>query len=138
MKKFESGTILQQLIEVKKADQEEEMKLLKNHFSLTSESLKPINIIKSTLKEVVSVPDLKKSIINGIIRWTAGYVVKKVFINKTVNPWHTLLGIVVKVTVNSISTKNIDTVAINDDEIKPVKHHLFDTPNNQYDVPESV
>ena len=50
MEKINAAILLKQLILVKEAEHIVEGKLLKDHFHLTYESLKPINIIKDTFK----------------------------------------------------------------------------------------
>lgn len=83
-----------------------EWPLLKEEFLQTAESLKLINIIKSTFKEAVASPDLKTDIVNTAIGLTTGIVAKKVIIGKTLNPVSKLLGVLLEVFVANKVTKN--------------------------------
>jgi len=73
-----------------------ELVLLKNELLDTCESLKPINIIKSTLKEVYTAPDLKATILKTVISITTGFVARKIFINKSPNMITKLLGFIME------------------------------------------
>ncbi len=87
-----------------------EWPLLKNEFRNTYESLKLINIIKSTFKEAVTVPDLKTNVINAAIGLTTGMVAKKIMLGKTLNPFARLLGLVVEIAIAGKVTKNADGI----------------------------
>lgn len=95
-------TAIQQL----EFQQAREWPLLKEEFLKTVESLKPINIIKNTLKEAVDLPDLKTGIINSAIGLTSGILAKKVIIGKTLNPLSKLLGVALEMFVANKVSKN--------------------------------
>lgn len=63
-----------QLLEEKKSVYLEEMR---ENFSLTWENFKPVNLIKSTMREVGSSPYLFNNIINVSLGLVAGYLSKK-------------------------------------------------------------
>ncbi len=100
--------------------QSKELVLLKEEFNRTREGLKPINIIKSSFKELVDTPDLKTDVINAAIGLTTGILAKKIMVGKTINPFKKLLGIVVEMVVGN-------TVAKNTDEIKAAGSAIFKT-----------
>ena len=87
-----------------------EWPLLKEQFLDTYESLKPINIIKSTFKEVISAPGLKTDVVNAAIGFTTGFVAKKIFIGKANNPLTKLLGIIVEMFVANKVAKNAEGI----------------------------
>ena len=95
------------LLQNKRAD---ELKLLKEQFYLTYESLKPINIIKSTVHEVTSSPDIKNSLLNNIIGLTTGFLSKKVIIGTTNNPIKKILGTLFQFAIANIVSKHSDTI----------------------------
>ena len=71
-----------QLLEVEQAIQGQ---LLKEQFYLTCESLKPVNLIKSTLKDIVLSPNLIDRILGNAIGLATGYLSKKIFIGTSGN-----------------------------------------------------
>jgi len=54
-----------------------ELELLKEQFQKTFESVKPINIIKNSLSEIVKFPEMKNNIIANLIGLLTGIVSKK-------------------------------------------------------------
>lgn len=110
MKKAEAAIILKQLILVKETEQYQEGKLLKEHFHLTYESLKPINIIRTTINEAISIPELKKKLVNTAIGITTGFVAKKIFTGRSDNPFIKLSGIILEMVVASKVTNNADEI----------------------------
>lgn len=120
------------LAELKKAIRDLEEKqsaewLLVKEDSLSAyESLKLINIIKSTLRQTLSAPELKANIADTAIGLTTGFLAKKVIIGKTGNPFKKLLGLILEMTV-------ANKVANNAAAIKTVGGILLDklTPSKQ-------
>ncbi len=110
MEKQDPAVLLKELIRVKQAEHTIEGKMLKEHFKLTFDSLRPINIIKSTFKEMVSSPELKESLLNKAIGFVSGVIVKKVFLGSTHNPITKLLGTVVELAVANKVSKNADGI----------------------------
>lgn len=95
------------LLEIKKAN---ELKLLKEQFKITYESLKPVNLIKSKINELIESPDLKNNIINTTMGLAAGYLSKKALVGSTHNPLKQLLGTVLQIGVSSLVAKNSDGI----------------------------
>jgi|ERR1035437_3782309 hypothetical protein len=131
MKKSDAGALLKQLIHEKETEHFIEGKLLREHFHRTYESLKPLNIIKNTFKEMISVPDLKTNVVNAAIGITTGFVVKKVFTGKSHNPLTKLFGIILEIVVASKVTKNAD-------EIKSIGNIILKKIINQHNDSEKV
>lgn len=95
-----------QLLEIK---QKEEGLVLKEQCKVTYESLKPINLLKTTLKDLIT-PDLTGTLINSSLSLAAGYVSKKAVIGSTHNPLKQLLGTVLQMGVTSLVSKNTDGI----------------------------
>ena len=95
------------LLEIKKAN---ELQLLKDEFKVTYESLKPVNLIKSKINELIESPDLKNNLINTTMGLAAGYLSKKVLVGSTHNPLKQLLGTVLQIGVSSLVAKNSDGI----------------------------
>ncbi|MBL0183384.1 MAG: hypothetical protein IPP96_14260 [Chitinophagaceae bacterium] len=110
MQKISSRAELKAAIQELEGKLDNEWPLLKKDFFNTYESLKPINIFKSTLKEAIASPGLKTDVINGAIGLTTGILAKKVILGKTLNPLTKLLGIILEMAVANKVTKNADGV----------------------------
>lgn len=95
------------LLEIKQAN---EQALLKEELKITAEKLLPINLIKNTLKELTSEPDLKGELLSTSLSLAAGYLSKKVAIGSTNNPFKQILGTLLQLAVTSIVSKNADGI----------------------------
>lgn len=89
--------------------QKEEGLILKEQCKITYESLKPINLLKSTLKDIIT-PDLTGTLLNSSLSLAAGYVSKKALIGSTHNPLKQLLGTVLQMGVTSLVSKNTNSI----------------------------
>jgi hypothetical protein len=95
------------LLELKQAIEGE---LLKEQFKLTYESLKPINLIKSQLKELVLDREFKGDVLNTSLGLISGALSKKLAIGNTNNPVKLLLGDILRIGVTNAVTKNGDSI----------------------------
>lgn len=93
-------------IETLEAQQAEEGQQLKQQFRLTYESVKPINLIKSTFREAAESADLKTNILNTVVGLTMGVVSKKVFVNLSSSPVKRLFGNAILFGVTNLVAKN--------------------------------
>ncbi len=106
MRKSNISLELEQLILAKEAELELEGRLLKIHFQQTYESLKPLNLIMSTIKQVISGAELKGSLVDTVMGYASGFVAKKIIIGKTHNPFTKLLGTIIEMAVANKVSKN--------------------------------
>jgi hypothetical protein len=95
------------LLEIKQAN---EAQLLKEEFKATFEKMKPINLIKNSINEMVSSPNLKENILNAALGIAAGFISKKTVVGSTHNPLKQLLGLLIEVGVAGVVTKNADGI----------------------------
>lgn len=95
------------LLEIKQA---EDARLLKEQFMVTYESMKPINLIKNSIKDYLTSPDLKENILKTTLSLVAGYLSKKVVVGSTANPLKQLLGTFLQLGVTSMVSKNSDGI----------------------------
>ncbi|MBK7851648.1 MAG: hypothetical protein IPJ66_11065 [Bacteroidetes bacterium] len=119
--------------------QEDELVLLKEQFHITYESLKPINIIKTTLSKVVESPELKSNIVNNVIGAATGYLSKIVLFGASRNPVTRLMGTLLQFAVTNITTKHGDTIKLAGEKIiqrfmKEKKEPKKEFHNNGYDL----
>lgn len=84
--------------------------LLKEQLKSTYQSIKPINLLKSAFKDVVSTPGLKTNLVNSAIGFTTGLVAKKLFIGGSHNPLTKLLGMALEAIVANKVSKNADQI----------------------------
>ena len=108
--KSNAAVQLQQLIRTKEDELELERRLLKITFQSAIEKLKPINIIKNSIKEVITAPNLQNNIINNVIGLASGFLTKKLIVGKTHNPISKLLGMLIEVGVANKVTANADGI----------------------------
>lgn len=110
MKKITSIAELTESIQLLETRHEYEGTLLKEQFITSYKSLKPVNILRSTFKEVISAPDLKTKVINAALSFGTGFITRKIFIGRSHNIFTKLLGSILEVVVANKVAKNADTI----------------------------
>lgn len=110
MQKITSSGELRDAIRLLEEKQSMGGKLLKEHFFIVLDSVKPVNIIKNTFKEVASEPDLISNILSTTLGLTAGYVSNKTVVGSSGNLFRKLLGTILQFGVTSIIIKNPETI----------------------------
>lgn len=90
--------------------QAKEWPLLKQQFFISYENSKPLNIIKSAFKEFISAPDLKTTVVNGVLGLATGFVTKKLIVGDTNNLVTKLLGFLVEMIVAKKVTGSADEI----------------------------
>ncbi|WP_373551182.1 hypothetical protein [Haliscomenobacter sp.] len=119
MQKLDSTTNLNDAILELETRRAEEGKMLKEHVNQAYESIKPINLIRSTFKEAIASQDLREDIINLSLGLVAGYVSKKVFSGLEESPLKKLLGTSLQFGITLFIVNNPETIqAIGDGIIK--------------------
>ena len=110
MKEIHSETDLRRAILQLENEQADEGKMLKEQFYFTLDSLKPVNLIKNTFKEVVASRDLKENILNASIGLTAGFL-SRLFIRSVMkSPVNRLIGNAVMIGITNVVARNPETV----------------------------
>ncbi|HBL76710.1 MAG: hypothetical protein A2W90_23630 [Bacteroidetes bacterium GWF2_42_66] len=95
------------LLEIK---QEEEGKILKEQLRITYESLKPVNLIKSSLKEITSSVEVKNDLFGAIMSILSGYLTKRMVVGSESNVFMKLIGALLQFGVTGLIAKNADTI----------------------------
>jgi hypothetical protein len=132
MQKTDLSAGLREAILVLEKRQAAEGKILKDHFLQAYESIKPINLIKNTFKEITESNELKDNIINTSVGLATGFVSKKLFVGRSHNPFKRLLGSVLMFGITNVVSKNTET-------IKAIGKGLFDVVIKKNDTqPEPV
>lgn len=107
MKNNNQADALKDAIAVLQQKQAGELKLLREQFHITYDSLKPMNLLKKGFQDITSLPDLKDGLINNVIGLATGYLSKKVLIGATRNPIKRILGAVLEFAVAGLVTKQV-------------------------------
>lgn len=83
---------------------------LKEQALETYESLRPINLIKDTFKDLTHSPDIKGGIGKAVIGLTTGYLLKKLMFGSSHNPLKNLAGAAFQAVATNIAAKNSDKI----------------------------
>jgi hypothetical protein len=95
------------LLEVEQASKRE---LLKEQLNITYESLKPINIIRKTLRDLTSSQDLTDNILGTASGLASGYLSKKIFIGTSGNLFRKLIGSILQFGVTTVVSQHPDVI----------------------------
>jgi hypothetical protein len=90
--------------------QAEERELLRAQFLLTYEQIKPLNLIKNTLRDMVDSPEIKDNVLNTSVGLAAGYVSKSLFERVSNNPFKRVIGAVLLLGITKAVERNPDLV----------------------------
>ena len=77
---------LSEKITLLRQKKEFEWQILKEQFTSTKENLKPATIIKNSLKEVISSPEIKSSLVNAAINLSTKFIATNFFSNPLNSP----------------------------------------------------
>ncbi len=129
MKAITATEILTREINFLERKRSEEFKNLKEQLHVTVESLKPVNLLKSTFEDVTQSPDLQSDIGKAAIGMVSGYFLKKLVFRSSINPFKILAGVAFQALATNLAAKNSDKIketginlfAIVKDLIKPKK-----------------
>jgi hypothetical protein len=102
MEKLDAHLILKEQIRIKETEQELNYLLLKDQFSETLETLKPINLIK----EAIHSDETKNSLLDTALGMTSGFLAKKTIVRSSRNPLLKLLGTLVGIGVTKYVAKH--------------------------------
>jgi hypothetical protein len=126
MQTISSESSLRSAILLLESKQAAEGKLLKEHFLVTYDSLKPVNLIISTIKEISASRDLKENILNTSVGLTAGYLSKLLFERGTKNPVKRIIG-------NALMFGIVNMISRNPESVKSLGNRLLKFIGNKLD-----
>ena len=95
------------LLEIRQA---EEGQAMKEQFKITYESLKPVNLIKSSISELTSSAEIKNGLFETIVSIVTGYLTKKMMVSSKSNPFMKIMGAVLQFGVTSLVAKNAESI----------------------------
>lgn len=103
---------LKESIRLVKIRQIEEGKILKEQFKITYESLKPVNLIKNSMKDLVSSVEIKSSIFETLISIVSGYLTQKFIVTSKSNVFIKTLGMLMQFGLTNLVAKNSEDIRI--------------------------
>ena len=106
-----NSTQLQQQIAYLHSKSDNQKAAIRTHFNKVVESMKPINLLKSTVKDIGESPGLAKTAIGTSVAIGAGVLSKKMIIGKSNNIFKRVLGTVVEFAVARSIANNSEAIA---------------------------
>ena len=122
MQNITSSAWLKDAIKLLEAEQEIKAQLLKEQLYLTYESLKPVNLIMHTLKEISSSPYLIDNISGTAMGLLSGFLSRKIFVGTSGNLIRKLVGSILQFGVTNVVAQNSDVIK---SVGQTVLHHFF-------------
>ena len=119
MQNRSSTAVLKDTIQLLETEQKIEGRLLKEQFYLTYESLKPVNLLRSSIRDVVSPPYLIDNIVGTAVGLATGYLSKKIVIGTSGNIIRKFFGLLMQLGVTN-------TIAQHPDSIKSIGQFIYE------------
>lgn len=95
-------------LKIKSETQKTELRI---HFKETMDALKPVNLLKSSVKDIAESPGIATAAIGTTVAIGAAVLSKKMIVGKSANIFKRLLGTVVEFAVARSITNNSDVIA---------------------------
>lgn len=106
MQKVTSTSELKNAILHLEYKQKEQWNDLKDNIEVAFESLKPINLIRSTYKEFLSTPNMAENLISSTIGMSTGFLTKKLIVRRSGNVLRNFAGGVAQMLITSFITRH--------------------------------
>lgn len=87
--------------------QKTEFQDVKNQFDALVETVKPVNLLNSTLKDL-NTPDTKSTILNTVTSFASGYISRKFLIGDSSNLFKKVAGYALQYAVTNFVSKKIN------------------------------
>ena len=110
MKNINSSAEIKIAIQNLEIEHEVKGQLLKEQLYATFESLKPVNLIKSTLHDITSSPYLIENMLGSIIGMASGYLSRKIAVGASENIFRRIVGSVLQFGVTNVVSKHSDVL----------------------------
>jgi hypothetical protein len=112
MEKQNAVDSLKESIRILEIRQAQERIILKEQFIITYESLKPINLIKNSAKELAHSAEIKNSLFETVVYILSGYLTKKLIINSKSGTFMKLFGALLQFGITRALANNAETIQI--------------------------
>ncbi len=110
METLSSYSSLKNSIKLLEEEQLLKRELLKEQLNVSFESLKPLNLFSSALKEVSSSPDLRNNILGSVIGLASGFLTKRLIVGTSGNVFRKLIGSFIQLGVTNIVAKHPEAI----------------------------
>ena len=110
MENITSATELKIAIQILETEQEIKSQLIREQIILAHDSIKPINLLKSTVNDFVTSPNLIDNILGGAVGLASGYLSKKMVIGASGNLFRKLLGVFMQFGVTNVVAQHPEGV----------------------------
>lgn len=108
---------LNETIDYLRIKQETDLKQLTEQFYDTYESLKPINLINSTLEEVSRSPEIKQNALKGLLGLAISYFAKKIIFGTSQKLLRKNMPMLLQMTAAIVVLKNSDKIVVGAENI---------------------
>lgn len=110
MERITTAAGLKSAIQILEVEQNERERLVKEQVGLVYESLKPINIIKRTLRELFSPPNLNGNLAGTALSVTSGVLLNRFFIGSSGGIIKKLLGKVIQYGITKLTARKTEVI----------------------------
>lgn len=110
MNKITCAAELKIAIQTLEFERDVQGQILKEQFFVTFESLKPVNLIKSTLQEITSSPYLIDNMFGAILGMVSGYVSKKIAVGTSHSLIRKMAGSVLQFGITNVVAQHPDVI----------------------------
>lgn len=118
--------------------QAEEAKLLKAQFHLAYDSIKPINLIKNTLRKAAESHEIKDNIVSTAVGLTTGYLSKMLFESMSDSPFKKILGVALQFGITTVVANHPEVVKAVGNGIWEILSSMTNTTEEEADDSEAV
>lgn len=112
MEKQSAVDSLKESIRLLEIRQAEEGEILKEQFKVTYESLKSVNLIKSSLHEILGSHEIKNNLFETMVSIFTGFISKKIMVNSRSNFFTKIMGALLQFGVTTVVAKNAESIRI--------------------------
>jgi hypothetical protein len=110
MQKITTVKGLKEAIQILEVKQHDQGKLLKEQIYLAYESLRPVNLIRNTVRELFSSASISENFSGGAMRMASGYLIRKLLVGKSGNTFRKILGSVLEFGLSGLIVQNMDVI----------------------------
>ena len=110
MQKITSVAGLKNAIQLLEAEKEVKGQQFKEQLLFTYDSFRPINIIKRTLNDFFSTPDLTEKLSGTTVGVASGILFNKLFVGRSGNIFRKMIGSLIQVGVSKLVSNNPETI----------------------------
>ena len=122
MQNITTSAGLKEAIQLLEVEQEIRGQQLKEQLYIAYESLKPLNLLKHTLKELTSSPYMIDNISGGAMGLVSGFLSKKIFVGASGNLIRKLFGSILQFGITNVVAQNSDSIR---SVGQAIFHHFF-------------